>query len=602
MSGRIGESLLLAAVLLVVDPTGADAAQESEDPPPAQSSLEERVKVQLVEIKILVTDRQGRPVTDLRPEEVRVLQKGVEQKLAYLERLSQRTHDVPGIETPPPSPVYTADGAKVESDVAAVLPPRPVRRVIFAFDVRNSKIRVRDDWREAALAWVRDSMQPEDQAGVVVFTTYPEWILKLTDDKDVVVSTLSTLRLEGVAPHRDRRDELTRLLDELQALCTDSGRVREGGPRMRSQAVGAISGDEDECSYQLVRPVIFQWNAESGESIDVLRTLSGELAAVPGQKTVILFSEGIIPDAGAAGLNAMLSVFGIGRIDFRDWAGRLSTDSYAELTALQRTASGADVVFFTFDTRSAAEGSTFSNLEQHERMSSNSLALDPWSEMYEATRTTLTALANATGGMSFYGTNGLADDVKAAAESFFGIYTVGYYSSNPSVAPGRVRIKINRKRTHLSYDKHPDFQVHRVRRLKLELNIGRPRATGQGDLQWLPVSLQTPMEALPLRSGAGGHGCQLGLFVQAVRPDGTIAAEAFETLTAFVEKERWKSRNLGLFRHDARLELPPGPYRLRVRLSDDRQEVVGDRSIDLTLTLGGVQAGLQALEVPSGTR
>ena len=113
---------------------------------------------------------------------------------------------------------------------------------------------------------------------------------------------------------------------------------------------------------------------------------------------MILFSEGIIPDAGAAGTNAMMGVFGVGRINFRDLMWRMKADSYRELTELHRSATAADVAFFTFDTRSAADGSSFANLEQASMLSASSLALNPWLEMYEATRTTLSTLAETTGG------------------------------------------------------------------------------------------------------------------------------------------------------------------------------------------------------------
>ena len=44
------------------------------------------------------------------------------------------------------------------------------------------------------------------------------------------------------------------------------------------------------------------------------------------------------------------------------------------------------------------------------------------------------------------------------------------------------------------------------------------------------------------------------------------------------------------------LALPDGAYRIRARVSDDRQNVVGDRAFDLTVVKGVVQAGFQPLE------
>ena len=40
--------------------------------PPGRSGLVERQVVAVAEVRILVTDRQGRAITDLRPEEIRI--------------------------------------------------------------------------------------------------------------------------------------------------------------------------------------------------------------------------------------------------------------------------------------------------------------------------------------------------------------------------------------------------------------------------------------------------------------------------------------------------------------------------------------------------
>ena len=46
--------------------------------------------------------------------------------------------------------------------------------------------------------------------------------------------------------------------------------------------------------------------------------------------------------------------------------------------------------------------------------------------------------------------------------------------------------------------------------------------------------------------------------------------------------------------HRTELALPPGPYRIRGRISDDRQEMIADRAIDLRVEDGAVRPGLTA--------
>jgi len=61
-------------------------------PPQKPPQLEERVVVQLVQLPCIATDRQGRPVTDLKKEEIRVKLRGQEPRIAYLEALAGDTN------------------------------------------------------------------------------------------------------------------------------------------------------------------------------------------------------------------------------------------------------------------------------------------------------------------------------------------------------------------------------------------------------------------------------------------------------------------------------------------------------------------------------
>ena len=60
-------SLALALLLALTTPL---LAQTSDEPRP--SELVEEVSVRLVQLTIFATDEEGRPVLDLRPEELRV--------------------------------------------------------------------------------------------------------------------------------------------------------------------------------------------------------------------------------------------------------------------------------------------------------------------------------------------------------------------------------------------------------------------------------------------------------------------------------------------------------------------------------------------------
>jgi len=588
-------SRFAAPLALAVALSGAAAAQQ-DAPPPRESGVEERVEVQLVEVKVIVTDKDGNPVTDIRPDEVRVQENGEPQKLAFFELVSEHGLLTDHRTVTRPVPVYDARGEVTRGDTDVVLPPKPVRRVIFVFDPRNSRMRVRDEWREAALAWARDRMQPGDQAGVVVVRTYPDWVLPLTADRDAAAAALHGLDLYTNIPNRSRRDEMTEFMMNLQSLCVDNvkGRLNEsvsGGTRGTD-----LSADSIGCAYEMSRPLAFEWAEQTKESVAVLEFLSGQLAAIPGEKIVILFSEGIIDDPAQVLINSWLSVFPYNQVDIAANLTRLGRNTQADITELHERAQAADVVFFTLDTRHPSEGSASNNLEQTSASQVGNLGFNPWAEMYEATRSTLSALAYATGGRPYYGGEALEAKVEQAASSFFAIYTLGYYRSQPWGDRGKVNIKIDRRKLTLQYDKTPPQRPHQPALASMELVVGRPQPGGDGR-QSLPLALLTPIDQLPLRAGAGGRGCEIGVFIQAVRPNGEVVAETHEIVSVVLTKEQLQNMRGKQWQHMLELDVPEGPMRLRARLSDDRFEILADRSIDVTIELGDVKGGLASARV-----
>ncbi|MCP3978047.1 MAG: VWA domain-containing protein [bacterium] len=567
-------------------------ASASENVPTVKDSgVTERVTVELVEIKVRVADGKGRPVTDLSQDEVRVFQGGREQRMAYFEPLSRR-----GLEAPvTPVPLYDGRGQAQELPATeAVLPPKPVRRIVLAFDPRNSRMPVRENWRRAALDWVRASMQPQDLVAVVVLRgAYADWATELTADAARIRLALETIDLFTDVPNRNRRDEMTTFLNDLRTLCQDNtgGRNAGGSARGSSRVNDLSATNETTCAFDLARPMVHEWSAQSNESFEGLRGLAGQLSAVPGQKSVILFSEGIIDDAASVAVHAMASVFGLQAIDLVSMTSRLQRLDLLNLGLLYHITASSNVAFFTLDTRHANEGSDFSNLENNAAPNAG-FGMNPYKEMYEASRAGTAGLAYSTGGRPFYGGDNLSWKIRTAADAYFGIYSLGYYRSEKTDAGARLKVKIKRKKLVLNYEKKSERRVHEPRTTALELAIGRPESAGRGDMQRLPVALITKLDQLPLRKGGGGFGCELGVFLQAVRPDGTVAGEHFETIAVVVDKKQRESAEQHDFRHVVHLELEPGPMRLRARVSDDRQEVLGDRAIDLTLSPGHVSAGL----------
>jgi len=586
--------LLLSSTVLAFSQEPSGSGKPDPRDLPIETDVVEKVRVELAEVRVLVTDRRGNPITDLKPEEIRVLEGGTPQKLAYLDNVGSTRFAGASDDSQPPATVYTQMGETVEAGSAEdVMPAKAMRRVILAFDVSNSKLNIREKWRVAAEEWVRTKMQPDDLVGVVVIRNYPLWLVDFTSDRLTVVNTLQAVSLDQGIQDRDRRRDVARLVEDIHSLCTDLGRPndrrqdRDGTPSGKGPSV-----DVQSCAYGITQAQVVQWDREARETVATMRGLTGQLAAIPGRKLVVLFSEGWVSDAATTGSQAMVSVFGVGKIDMAGATWSLDRNAFHEVTQLHETAKAADVSFFTIDTTRGSDRGFGSNLERGQALSQDNAGVNVFSEMSWATRAAMNVLAKETGGRSFYGTKDLEDKIAAAADSFFGYYLVGYYRADPTARAGKVKIQIDRSKLHVSYPDKPTFWPHRANWVRLDLSVGRPALDASGIAHVLPLKLTMNIEDLPLRRGAGGRGAQLGVYVQAVRPDGTVVAERLDIATVLLDRNS-KALDDQAYEHTTELIVPEGPYRIRTRVSDDRQEIVSERVLDLTVKPGGVVAGFE---------
>jgi hypothetical protein len=210
--------------------------------------------------------------------------------------------------------------------------------------------------------------------------------------------------------------------------------------------------------------------------------------------------------------------------------------------------------------------------------------------MYDATRSTLSALAHTTGGRPFYGDQELAQSIDVATSGFYGVYNVGYYRADP-MHPAALKVKVSRKGVQYDVPKDVAFRKHEARRTAVELAVGRPAPGDLLERQQVPVAVMALYDLLPLRRSGGARGCQLGVFLQAQRRDGSVAAESFETAIVAVEPKDLEALKGQYYDHRTALELPPGEYRLRARISDEMNAILGDTYIDLTVGDGTITPG-----------
>ncbi len=534
-----------------------DAAPAPQAPVPSTES--EHVVVRLGEIQLLVTDRQGNPVRDLRADEIELKEDGRLRKIVGLERIE--TSDIA---------IDAAPAVSESGEPVLFVPPPSTRRVVFLFDVFNSRVGARAKWIEAVQTWLRDEMQEGDRVELAILTREEiEILVRFTSDRPALVGAVVDQSMFDGYAHWDVVQDVNELLESL--------------------VVCETAHDPFGCSRAAAQPFVFGWKARAGRTIEVLKRFVSGLGSIPGRKGLLYFSDGILLDPGTAATNGVMGVLGTDRVDLASFERIVSDNLAFELTALGKVASSVDATFVPLDTRSSSARDVGRDAEQrtylHER-----LLTDPYAGSFDDTRGTLGSLALATGGRPFYGT-AVTKNVSKAATLLEGLYTLTY-DRDPGaqgLASVKVKVKIKRSGADWTYPDRFDPRRQLPASIPLELALARGEQSLNG---WrVSVKLQLPLDRLTYRVDGGDRVASFSAYVEACTPAGKRLDEAFGTFEKRLTRKEFDARLGRRVEQTVQLDLPPGVARIRARMVDHEFLVHGERHLDVTIDPSGRMLG-----------
>lgn len=268
-------------------PVGRDTAEMSSRDLPAVFHQ----NVNLVMVPVVVRDRQGRCIGNLHREDFQLFDQGKPQVIARfsVEKRGER-----------PAAKKESPGEGVETNPQEAGPPvvAPERFVAYLFDDVHLEFGNLAQARAAAIKHLATSLQPTDRAAV--FSTSGQTVLDFTDDRKALTDTLLRLRPSGELNKTANEcpnlsyyvADLIRNKNDRQAL--DAATLEAMGclgldpsmPGAQSTAAGLVEG-------QAAR-VLAAGDYQTRLALDVVKDCVRRLAAMPGQRTVILVSPGFL--------------------------------------------------------------------------------------------------------------------------------------------------------------------------------------------------------------------------------------------------------------------------------------------------------------------
>ena len=388
---RLASGLLLSS---------AAAVALAQQPPP---QFREEVEVRVMDLDVVVTDKTGQPVTDLKREDFTVRLGGKVVPIDYFARVDAGAIHAPDLATASPDQVLAAYRQGEQSHV-----PRH-----FLIYVETGHLA--PEARKRGLEAVRDlitRMGPNDRGRVVLFDRRSRELAEWTSSKETLFSALAKIEEAGAG--------MSRLNAERQALTAiDTVMARTA----REQTIHRES---------VARRYAEEQSAEVRQMLQDVGSELTTLVPLPGKKAFLFVSGGFdfrpghIMAAYASGQPTVLS------FTIRDVSG--------ELDAIARRANASEITFYTLDARGLdpAGGTSASDNPLLARSSVGFLARQDSQEG-------MTVLARETGGVALLNSNDLQTGVARIYQDTSGYYSIGVTLSKlPASGHQTVQVDVNR--------------------------------------------------------------------------------------------------------------------------------------------------------------
>jgi VWFA-related protein len=300
MAVRPFVTALLTGLLVV--PAAAQAPAPAPQNPPVFTSA-----VDIARMDVRVTDKSGKPITDLRPDEVQVIEAGVTRPVVLLQRVAEagRTYAESAQRT---------IAAEVSTNQGA---PRG-ELYLLLFDQDHITPGTEQKVRLAAERFIKEKVQPQDRISIVGIPA-PGPSVSFTSNTRAAIEQLQLVRggLErvqtGVLGEMTVNEafEILRGNDQvLQRFLNTS----DFGTTSRASAIADTANNNKASESVDVQRRNLQMEAQTivtradGESRRFLQTaieLFHSLRNIDGRKTIILFSEGFHGDNVAMELRSV---------------------------------------------------------------------------------------------------------------------------------------------------------------------------------------------------------------------------------------------------------------------------------------------------------
>jgi VWFA-related protein len=578
-------AVLLAAILAPWPATGQQA-----DTPTVKTSADE------VLLDLIVRDKKGKPVTDLKADDITVLDNNTKQTLTSFRLISG-------------SEALTSSGARTTLD-----PLRQIRLVTLAFEAMDEADR-RKLARTAAIDLVKGDQGTNVYYAVVVINTQLLVLQQFTNDKAALIKAIEHAT-EGLGGGFATESEaiLSQLKRNLGGRngADQPGNLRAAASEMASQPVGGGSEALDAKLAGVMLDMLRMDSVVGSQgarlTISALQALADGQRSIPGRKSVVYFTSGIYltPELDALFKNLMATAN-------RNNLTFYSVDTRGVMTSSQNAGAAGQLAGAARASASTATR-TSGAVTRDEVMASDNAELSGRANVQESIRD----LAESTGGFLIGDSNDLRVPLRHVNEEISSYYEVSFNPGIQNYDGSFRKITVNAKRKDLviharnGYFALPaEARAGGLQPFEVPLLKALSDAKLSDDVKFRggAVLLQPKMEGttvavlmeVPLHELEPKHGAAKGMLdvhcsLAALVKDskGEVVQKLTRDRRLQVTPEQLK---LGNLLDKMTVVLPPGTYSLESAVMDSASGKVGTQRSTFTVPAKGPGVGISSLTV-----
>ncbi|HUL14670.1 MAG TPA: VWA domain-containing protein [Terriglobales bacterium] len=576
---------ILAVAMAGLGMMGARAwAQNQNSTVPAPAV---RVTVRLVLADAVVTDKEGKVVTGLGPQDFTVLEDGKPQKVTTFsfERPAEMNKALQSRRVQLP-PNVTTD--RPEYRVPSGAP------VIVLIDALNTRAQDQSRARMELLKYLDTQLKPGQPIAVYTLGSSLRRLQDFTDDP-----TLLKAAVQGFNPTEPVEQQISRLDQQIPrfsgALAGSGLRGTQTNPAIYLERMREFL--EDQASVGVDMRV--------GITLTAFQAIAHAVAGLPGRKSVVwvtasfpLATYSRIIKYSADGDNSP------NRVAFNELYEDRVRETDSKLSDAQVAVYPVDARGLVGELQGGAENQGVdaggqlvggADFAQSQQMASGAL---------QETQATMKQVAGDTGGRVFTNQNDLDHSVALSVDDGAAYYLLGYTPT--SKADGKfhkIEVKVNRPdvnvRARGGYFANPlsddskamkqlDAEVAMAMQLDSPLTSGvtfdaRVAPPAPAEKMKVGVDFIIDPSTVSVEDAGGGKALALEFHVAAYGNDGKLAAHRDVAIKPVLKPEQYAAIQQQGIPYHSELELGPGTYRLRIGVVDQRSGTIGTADIPLSL-------------------